>query len=53
MPVADPFPEEGWGPEDDPALRVNAYVDFECRGVQNNPGPPATQPLSETTVAEE
>jgi hypothetical protein len=39
------FDAEGYSPEDDPTLRVNAYVDFACRDSVNNPGPPATQPL--------
>jgi hypothetical protein len=47
LPVGDPFFDEGYDPEDTPALRLNAYVDFECRDVANNPGPPATQPLNE------
>jgi len=36
--------EEGWLPDDEPAARVNAYIDFACRGTANNPGPPATEP---------
>jgi len=43
----DEFFEEGYVPGDDPAERLNAYVNFACRDIQNNPGPPATQPLSE------
>ncbi len=35
---------QGWTPDDDPALRVNGYVDFVCRDNLNNPGPPATVP---------
>jgi hypothetical protein len=38
------FAEEGWVPDDDPAVRVNEYVDFACRDTINNPGPPATVP---------
>jgi hypothetical protein len=38
------YAEEGWLPDDDPAARVNAYIDFACRGTANNPGPPATAP---------
>lgn len=41
----DPLSDEGFSPDDTPAGRVNAYVDFVCRGVVNNPGPPDTQPL--------
>ena len=36
--------EEGWLPDEEPAARVNAYIDFACRGTANNPGPPATEP---------
>lgn len=36
--------EEGRLPDEEPAARVNAYIDFECRGTTNNPGPPPTQP---------
>lgn len=49
-PVGDPFFDEGFAPEETPALRLNAYVDFECRDVANNPGPPPTQPLSDVSV---
>ena len=38
------FAEEGWLPDDDPAVRVNEYVEFACRDTINNPGPPATVP---------
>lgn len=38
------FADEGYLPDDDPALRLTAYVDATCRGTQNNPGPAATQP---------
>lgn len=46
---------QGWTPDDDPALRVNAYVDFVCRDNVNNPGPPATEPpppLLEATTSD-
>ena len=36
--------EEGRLPDEAPAARVNAYIDFACRGTANNPGPPATEP---------
>jgi len=36
--------EEGYTPDDSPALRLNAYVQFVCRDGQNNPGPPDTEP---------
>lgn len=48
--ISATFFEEGYDPDDDPALRLNAFVDFECRDVANNPGPPATQPLGEPTT---
>lgn len=38
------FDAEGYLPDDDPAIRLNEYVDFTCRDNINNPGPPATQP---------
>jgi hypothetical protein len=38
------FAEEGYDPDEDPALRVNQYVQFTCRDAVNNPGPAATQP---------
>lgn len=50
VPSGDPFFDEGYDPDDTPALRLNAYVDFECRDVANNPGPPATQPLSDVAT---
>ena len=37
--------EEGYTPDDSPALRLNAYVQFVCRDGQNNPGPPDTEPI--------
>lgn len=43
-PVDTSF-EEGYGPGETPSERVNDYVDFVCRANQNNPGPPATEPL--------
>lgn len=43
----DAFFDEGYGPGASPAERVNEYVGFACRGTENNPGPPATQPLTE------
>lgn len=38
------FADEGYDPDEDPALRVNEYVQFACRDSINNPGPAATQP---------
>jgi hypothetical protein len=44
LPDDQLFAEEGWLPDDDPAVRVNEYVDFACRDTINNPGPAATAP---------
>jgi hypothetical protein len=38
------FDEEGYVPDDNPAVRLAEFVDFMCRDNINNPGPPATQP---------
>lgn len=43
--VGNPETVEGFTPSDDPALQLNAYVEFACRDSVNNPGPPATAPL--------
>lgn len=51
-PEGDAFFEEGYSPDDDPALRVNEYVEFACRDSVNNPGPPPTQPLDEIVLDE-
>lgn len=51
LPEGDPLPDEGWRPDDSPAGRLNAYVEFECRAVVNNPGPPPTQPLDDPAGA--
>ena len=51
-PTSDPLADEGRAPGDDPAERLSAYVDFACRSIENNPGPPATQPLSEPATSE-
>lgn len=45
-PGTTDFDEEGYAPETDPSLRLSSYLERECRGTSNNPGPPATQPLS-------
>lgn len=42
------FADEGYDPDEDPALRVNEYVQFACRDAVNNPGPAATQPTQTT-----
>ncbi len=49
-PEGDEFFDEGYTPDDDPARRVNAYVEFACRDSANNPGPPATAPLDDITT---
>lgn len=38
------FLDRGYTPADNPAIRLNDYVDLTCRGNLNNPGPPPTQP---------
>lgn len=43
--------DEGFFPDEDPAVRLNAYISANCRGTLNNPGPLATQPG--VTVADE
>ncbi len=50
IPQDTTFSDEGYAPEDDPAERLNAYVNFVCRDSRNNPGPPATQPLADVVV---
>ncbi len=45
---SDGFAEEGYLPDPEPALRLNAYLADHCFGTQSNPGPPPTEPLSET-----
>lgn len=50
--TSDPLADEGRSPGDTPAERLSGYVDFVCRSVENNPGPPATQPLSEPVTSE-
>ena len=46
--------EEGYAPDDDAALRLNAYLAATCKATQNNPGPSPTQPepppLASTTL---
>lgn len=44
---ADGFAEEGYLPDEEPALRLNAYLADNCFGTQSNPGPPPTEPLSD------
>ena len=40
----EPVVDEFFLPDDTPAERLSDYVDFNCRGNLNNPGPPATPP---------
>jgi hypothetical protein len=47
---AEDFDAEGYLPDDEPNQRLNDYVQFACRDSQNNPGPPATQPLDRIVV---
>jgi hypothetical protein len=44
---SDGFAEEGYLPDAEPNLRLNAYLADNCFGTQSNPGPPPTQPLSD------
>lgn len=37
--------DERFDRDGSPGERVNSYVSFTCRDSDNNPGPPATQPL--------
>lgn len=39
--------DERYDRDDTPAERINSYVSFVCRAVDNNPGPPATEPLDD------
>ncbi len=48
-----PLFDEGYLPDDDPAGRVNAWIQANCQGTQNNPGPAPTQPLESTSSASE
>ena len=41
------FAEEGYLPDEEPALRLNAYLADNCFGTQSNPGPPPTEPFGE------
>jgi hypothetical protein len=43
-PTSTDFWDEGYGPEDTPAGRIAAYIDFACQDIANNPGPPDTEP---------
>lgn len=52
VPTSDPLADEGRAPGATPTERLSAYVDFACRSVENNPGPPPTQPLTETPTTE-
>ena len=51
-PLED-FDAEGRLPGDSPGERVNDYVRFVCRDSDNNPGPPATQPLVDVELDDE
>jgi hypothetical protein len=52
IPVGDPFADEGRRlPGETPSERISGYVDFACRGNQNNPGPPPTEPLEAPTTS--
>lgn len=44
--------EEGYSPSDEPATRINAYVEFACDRSDNNPGPPPTEPETPAPTTE-
>lgn len=44
--------DERFDRDDSPAERINTYVSFVCRDSDNNPGPPATQPLDAPTATD-
>jgi hypothetical protein len=46
------FDAEGRLPGEQPVERLNDYVQFSCRGIDNNPGPPATPPLEDVTTVD-
>jgi len=46
-PTTPPGVDVGFAAGNSPAERINNYVSFACRDTQNNPGPPATEPLEE------
>ena len=50
--VDEDFDAEGRLPDDTPSERLNDYVLFTCRGSGNNPGPPATEPLSDVVLGD-
>ncbi len=52
LPLED-FDAEGRLPGDSPSERVSDYVLFTCRGSDNNPGPPPTEPLEDVVVDDE
>lgn len=45
--TAEVLVDEGFAPGTSPSERINNYVTLACRGTQNNPGPPPTEPLEE------
>lgn len=45
--------DERYDRDDTPADRINTYVSFTCRAVDNNPGPPATEPLDDQRPADD
>jgi hypothetical protein len=49
-PGVEDFDAEGRLPGDSPSERVSDFVLFTCRGSDNNPGPPATEPVDDVVV---
>lgn len=47
VPTSAPGVDVGYAAGNSPSERINNYVSFACRDTQNNPGPPATEPLEE------
>ena len=47
VPTSSPGVDVGYAAGNSPSERINNYVSFACRDTQNNPGPPATEPLEE------
>lgn len=45
--------DERYDRDGTPAERINSYVSFACRDVDNNPGPPATEPLGDPPATDD
>lgn len=53
VPGVEDFDAEGRLPGESPSERVSDYVLFACRDSDNNPGPPATEPLDDVVVVDD